>query len=145
MLSRYQSRHRQRPVAIDTTIYAYFFQLVSGSVVAHSALVRRDYFNRVDKFNSWCYRSELTKSFSAPSGEIKRTDGSDDFPQHWLWCNGDLSRERDGERLFPYLHFICWKRNQGSQLTKPDPFQVKRLTAGSACSTSVTGFASGEL
>lgn len=52
---------------------------------------------------------------------------------------------RDGEIQFPYLHFVCWKHNQWSQLPEPDLLQIKRLAAGSAWNISATGFASGEL
>ena len=36
-------------------------------------------------------------------------DGSPDHPEVWFWRGGRLTNERDGEREFPYLHFMNWK------------------------------------
>lgn len=39
-------------------------------------------------------------------------DGSMDHPQVWYWRQGRLTNERDGDREFPYLHFMNWKSSQ---------------------------------
>lgn len=36
-------------------------------------------------------------------------DGTMSYPQRWFWRRGRLTNERDGEREFPYLHFMRWK------------------------------------
>jgi Family of unknown function (DUF6625) len=36
-------------------------------------------------------------------------DGTMNYPQRWLWRNGSLTNERDGQREFLYLHFMRWQ------------------------------------
>jgi hypothetical protein len=97
-------------------------------------------FNLVGKFNPWRRSSEFTEAFSTPGGVIKWYDGSDNFPHRWYWRNGCLSNDRDGDRSFPYFHFVCWKRDQWSQLSEPDPERVKRLAAESTWVIDENGF-----
>jgi hypothetical protein len=102
-------------------------------------------FSLVGKFNPWRRRSEFTEAFSTPGGCIKWHDGTDDFPHHWYWRDGCLSNDRDGDRRFPYFHFVCWKRNEWSRLPPPDPAEVKRIAAEPAWVIDATGFHRGEL
>jgi len=36
-------------------------------------------------------------------------DGTMNYPQYWLWRDGRLTNERDGQREFLYLHFMRWQ------------------------------------
>lgn len=40
---------------------------------------------------------------------IPWTDGTYRFPRVWTWKPGSLTNDLDGNREFPYLHFIYWK------------------------------------
>nr|WP_283105459.1 DUF6625 family protein [Pseudomonas moorei] len=102
-------------------------------------------FNLVGKFNPLRRRSEFTEAFSTPGGCIKWHDGTENFPHKWFWRDGCVSNDRDGDRQFPYFHFVCWKRNEWSLLPEPDPAEVKRLAAESAWVIDATGFHRGEL
>ncbi|MEB0044862.1 MULTISPECIES: DUF6625 family protein [unclassified Pseudomonas] len=102
-------------------------------------------FNLLGKFNSWRRSSEFTEAFSTPGGCIKWHDGTDNFPCRWYWRDGFLSNDRDGDRQFPYFHFVCWKRNEWSRLPHPDPAEVKRIAAEPAWVIDATGFHQGEL
>lgn len=62
-----------------------------------------------DRFNPWRRSSEFVEAFSTPNGRVPWHDGSLDFPARWIWRRGLLFNERDGERQFPYFHFIGWK------------------------------------
>lgn len=102
-------------------------------------------FKLVGKFNPWRRRSEFTEAFSTPGGVIKWHDGSHDFPSHWYWKNGCLTNDRDGDRSFPYFHFVCWKRNEWSRLPEPEAQVVRALASESSWVIDATGFHRGEL
>ncbi|SDS24452.1 hypothetical protein SAMN05216598_0975 [Pseudomonas asplenii] len=102
-------------------------------------------FNLVGKFNPWRRRSEFTECFSTPGGVIKWHDGTCDFPHRWHWRNGRLTNDRDGDRSFPYFHFVCWKRNEWSRLPETDPGQLQLLARELAWTIDATGFQRGDL
>ncbi|MEX3775172.1 DUF6625 family protein [Pseudomonas sp. MYb118] len=102
-------------------------------------------FKLVGKFNPWRRRSEFTEAFSTPGGCIKWHDGTENFPHRWFWRDGTVTNDRDGEREFPYFHFVCWKRNEWSQLPQPDPAEIKRLAAEPDWIIDETGFHRGAL
>ncbi|NMZ29812.1 hypothetical protein HBO40_19405 [Pseudomonas protegens] len=97
-------------------------------------------FKLVGKFNPWRRRSEFTEAFSTPGGVIKWHDGSRDFPTRWYWKDGHLTNDRDGDRSFPYFHFVCWKRNEWSQLPEPDAQSVRALASEPSWIIDATGF-----
>ncbi|WP_339415614.1 MULTISPECIES: DUF6625 family protein [unclassified Pseudomonas] len=102
-------------------------------------------FELVGKFNTWRRRSEFIEAFSTPGGVIKWHDNSYCFPDQWFWNNGRLTNDRDGEREFPYLHFVCWKRNQWPLLPEPDIESVAALAAETSWVIDSKGFHRGEL
>jgi hypothetical protein len=102
-------------------------------------------FTLVGKFNPWRRRSEFTEAFSTPGGCVKWHDGSENFPLRWYWRNGRLTNDRDGDRGFPYFHFVCWKRNEWAALPEPDPAAIQRLATSPAWAIDAAGFHQGEL
>lgn len=64
------------------------------------------------KFNSWARLSDFTEAYSTPNGRVAWRDGSFEFPEKWFWKFGRLVNDIDGEREFPYFHFIAWKQNE---------------------------------
>ena len=97
-------------------------------------------FKLLGKLNPWRRCSEFTEAFSTPGGLIKWHDGSENFPLHWYWRDGCLTNDRDGDRTFPYFHFVCWKRNQWSYLPDPDPKRIKGLVNETVWIVGATGF-----
>lgn len=63
----------------------------------------------LDRLNPWRRQSLFQEAFSTPGGRIPWHDGSFDFPSKWVWREGLLTNDRDGDRSFPYFHFIAWK------------------------------------
>lgn len=53
--------------------------------------------------------SEFTEAYSTPNARIAWHDGSYTFPGCWFWQQGRLLNDLDGEREFPYFHFLVWK------------------------------------
>lgn len=102
-------------------------------------------FSLVGKFNPWRRSSEFIEAFSTPGGCIKWHDGSQDFPHRWYWRDGCLTNDRDGERAFPYFHFVSWKHNEWSALPVPDTASIKQLAATSSWEIDATGFHQGKL
>jgi hypothetical protein len=86
-------------------------------------------FKLFGQLNPLRRRSDFTEAYSTPDGCIAWHDGSSVFPKAWYWREGRLSNDLDGERTFPYFHFVCWKRNEWSALPKPDPQQVREMAA----------------
>lgn len=100
-------------------------------------------FSLVGKFNPWRRSSEFIEAFSTPGGCIKWHDGSEDFPLQWYWRDGCLTNDRDGERTFPYFHFVCWKHNEWSKLPVPDAVEIQQLATTSSWVIDATGFHQG--
>jgi hypothetical protein len=49
-------------------------------------------------------------SFNTPLSPITPwTNGEFIFPNEWYWRAGSLTNDLDGNRTFPYLHFMHWK------------------------------------
>lgn len=67
-------------------------------------------FDFVGLFNRWRRVAEFNEAFSTPNGIRPWTDGTQDYPAYWTWRNGRLQNAKDGDRQFPYLHFLVWKK-----------------------------------
>ncbi|MBW3503693.1 DUF6625 family protein [Pseudomonas sp. NKUCC02_KPG] len=97
-------------------------------------------FKFLGNFNPKRRRSEFAEAFSTPNGCIKWHDGSEDFPLQWRWHQGRLTNDRDGDRAFPYFHFVCWKRNEWQEVPKPSFEQVKNLALKQQWAIDAAGF-----
>ncbi|WP_179291738.1 DUF6625 family protein [Pseudomonas fragi] len=84
-------------------------------------------FRLLAKLNPLRRRSDFTEAFSTPGGRVKWHDNSYNFPKEWYWEHGHLTNNIDGDRSFPYFHFVCWKRNEWAALPIPDPTQIEHL------------------
>lgn len=62
-------------------------------------------------FDAWLRRAEFVEAFSTPNGKIKWIDGSQRYPTKWYWNNGILTNDIDGQKTFPYFHFMVWKQS----------------------------------
>lgn len=78
-----------------------------------------------DRCNPWRRDSRFAEDYSTPGGHLRWHDGSKNFPQRWYWRNGRLTNDRDGEREFPYFHFIAWKFGPWSEAA-PKIFAVAK-------------------
>ncbi len=50
------------------------------------------------------------ESFSTPGCRIPWRDGREVYPGAWHCRPAQLSNDIDGDRVFPYVHFLAWKR-----------------------------------
>ncbi|MDR1888472.1 MAG: hypothetical protein LBQ81_03695 [Zoogloeaceae bacterium] len=64
-----------------------------------------------NKWNPWWRRSLFMETWSTPGARIPWHDGGRNFPDCWIWRQGRLYNDRDGDRSFPYFHFAAWKYN----------------------------------
>lgn len=83
-------------------------------------------FDFVGLFNRWRRVAEFKEAYSTPNGVRPWTDGTQDYPAYWVWRNGRLQNAKDGDRQFPYLHFLVWKKywQQSSQPMSYEQAQV---------------------
>lgn len=80
-------------------------------------------------FNPWWRRAEFTEAYSTPGAKVDWIGGGRDFPSRWYWRNGRLSNDRDGERCFPYFHFIVWKKNEWEKLSILSKAELQAIAA----------------
>jgi hypothetical protein len=57
-------------------------------------------------------RSSFTEWYTTILSPRPWHDGRPDHPERWFWRQGRLTNDRDGDREFPYLHFMNWKSNR---------------------------------
>lgn len=76
-------------------------------------------FNLIGKFNPWRRRSEFIEAYSTPYAGRPWTDGTMTFPEYWTWDTGKLTSSKDGDRHFPYLHFMGLKKKYWVNLPHP--------------------------
>lgn len=62
-------------------------------------------------------RSSFVERYTTPNGYIAWKDGSYNFPREWYWKDGLLwnNLESADRPLYPYFHFLAWKKNWGSK------------------------------
>ncbi|MCF7201103.1 DUF6625 family protein [Pseudomonas oligotrophica] len=93
-----------------------------------------------DKLNTLRRRSEFLEAFSTPYTRIRWTDGSMQFPRRWIWSKGSLRTDLDGEREFPYFHFITWKNTPWGGLSESERIGSPDLAREGCWSISEQGF-----
>jgi hypothetical protein len=86
-------------------------------------------FKLVGLFNPLRRKSEFNEAFSTPNAGIDWIDGSRDFPKCWYWKEGSLTNDKDGEREFPYFHFLVWKSNDWSTIKSDEVGDAMRMLA----------------
>lgn len=64
-------------------------------------------------------RAYMREQYSTILSRRPWIDGTMDHPQVWYWRQGILTNQKDGDREFPYLHFMNWK----SSRYLPPPFK----------------------
>lgn len=88
-------------------------------------------FEFVGMFNRWRRVAEFKEAFSTPNGIRPWTDGTQDYPAYWTWCNGCLQNAKDGDRQFPYLHFLVWKKYWQQSAHAPMSYEQAQVLASS--------------
>lgn len=58
----------------------------------------------------WLKKAEFIEAYSTPNAKIAWTDGTHRYPTEWVWEKGSLTNDIDGNRQFPYFHFMVWKK-----------------------------------
>ena len=56
-------------------------------------------------------RACFTEQYTTPNGHIAWHDNGFEFPGAWYWSDGTVTNNQDGDREFPYFHFMFWKRD----------------------------------
>jgi len=100
----------------------------------------RPLFEFVGLFNPWRRRSDFREAFSTPFGRVPWTGGDYVFPNEWYWNNGRLTNDSDGEREFPYLHFMFWKSREWMILGDEILADYPRLARTASWRISASGF-----
>lgn len=76
-------------------------------------------------FNPWARASEFVEAYSTTHASVPWVDGSFVFPEQWYWQDGTLTNNLNGDREFPYFHFMAWKENGWSDSSKFDPVSLE--------------------
>ncbi|MEL7552235.1 hypothetical protein AAGV37_20355 [Pseudomonas protegens] len=97
-------------------------------------------FKLVGKFNLWRRCRAFAEVVSTRDGVIQRHGGNYIFSANWLRKNGRPTNNGDGDRSFPYFHFVFWMRNEWSRLHKPDTRAVLALPSEPSRIIDATGF-----
>lgn len=95
----------------------------------------------VASFSSLRRNADFSEAFSTPNARIRWTDGSSNFPARWFWRNGHLTNDIDGDREFPYFHFLIWKR-AWTALSDEESAKLSQLAKSGAWKISSGGFSS---
>lgn len=93
------------------------------------------------QWNPWFRRAEFIESYSTPNAKLPWVDGSRNYPQRWFWREGLLTNDRDGERRFPYVHFLMWKGDEWKRIPAADIAAYPQVASLPAWQVSTSGFA----
>jgi len=58
----------------------------------------------------WLRKAEFAEAYTTPNAKLRWVDGTKNFPVRWFWCQGALTNDIDTGRVFPYFHFMVWKK-----------------------------------
>lgn len=97
-------------------------------------------FKLVGWFNPLRRIAEFKEAFSTPYGTLIWTDGTREHPDFWVWNAGRLSNSKDGEREFPYLHFLKLKKKWWATCVMPPQEELEQLARTQKWSIDTTGF-----
>lgn len=61
-------------------------------------------------FDPWLKKAELVEAYTTPNGKLTWRDGSFNFPETWYWHHGRISNNLDSDSIYPYFHFMVWKK-----------------------------------
>lgn len=100
-------------------------------------------FRLIGRFNRWRRVAEFREAFSTPNGRRPWTDGTQHYPEFWFWRGGRLFNSKDGEREFPYLHFLVWKKAWNAGDSEMSPVQGTALAKRESWCISKDGFSEG--
>jgi hypothetical protein len=63
-------------------------------------------------FSHFLMRTAYFKeAYSTSFGSVAWIDGSFNFPEEWCWQKGVLTTPISGDKQFPYVHFLHWKKH----------------------------------
>lgn len=62
------------------------------------------------KIDPWLALREFDEAFSTSNARIPWLDESKGFPSVWYWKKGVITTDLNGDRVFPYFHFMGWKK-----------------------------------
>ena len=58
----------------------------------------------------WLARAEFVEAYTTPNGKIAWIDGRRSYPTEWYWHAGVVSNSCHDGRVYPYFHFMIWKK-----------------------------------
>ena len=95
------------------------------------------------KCNPLYREAEFVQSYNTPYAKLPWTDGTFNFPTRWFWRNGTITTDINGERMFPYFHFMTWKHLEHWKTMSPEKAEsYRQLARQSAWQIDETGFSS---
>lgn len=94
----------------------------------------------LNAFNPLWRRSAFEEAYSTPNGRVRWHDGGFSFPQSWIWRCGRLYNDKDGDKQFPYVHFIGWKCDTWPSRSKHELMVNDALARQSAWCITAEGF-----
>lgn len=97
-------------------------------------------FKFVGLFNRLRRVAEFEEAFSTPNGVRAWTDGTQVYPIYWQWQDGRLTNGKDGDREFPYLHFLHLKKNAWKSIELPTSKALVELSRTNYWVISESGF-----
>lgn len=93
----------QRHLAIDEKDFSKLFLRHKNSPKVIKAIATM--------IDPWLKRAEFIEAYSTPNARISWMDGSYNFPKKWIWENGILRNDINGDLEFMYFHFYIWKKS----------------------------------
>jgi hypothetical protein len=62
-------------------------------------------------FDPWLRKAEFIEAYTTPNAKLAWIDGSKIYPSTWYWQDGLVTNDIDGDKTYPYFHFMVWKNN----------------------------------
>lgn len=103
----------------------------------------RPLFRLLGLLNPWRRCSEFVEAFSTPGGCIPWTTGDFEYPKAWFWNSGRLTNDLNGDREFPYFHFLVWKQDAWVNFRQATVEAISVLAAEPVWRIDEEGFKSG--